>query len=818
MIDLGKQYGTFQGITFYGDHEDDALVYYLPDEVKLDKDNNSHHEMDLMLFRKSNIVSTDAINMDDIAGAFLQMGVICTADERKLNRALDELKDNVKTLPEDIKVSQPVWKDGTVDMMILDKQKDAQGDDNASGFVKNILGSQKPSFMTNDLKSIFNVRLDHRGSELIYNALKGSKSSLAGVMYNLQFAALQPAANLRISANLSKCQETVEHELGLSGTYDNGSFNITVGVDVNLLTKKMEENGDIKIEVLSMMETEEDKKRFNQIVDDFKERIIEELFAPDFSEQLPELANAASGDKDKDGDHNVIKDVADAIKDAVKDKNEDAKKDKNESAEKDKNEDAEKDKNEDAENDEDKDGEKKEDKKESSGKGSVQLHYSYKKQKIESNKVLMVDYRERATVIKTHNPQAHLWLLGLQLGDKFTDYVTQVEMNDLWKTQNIHTSVDTASFDTSDLKFAEVAFWKQEYGVDAAKSNSEFSIPDGISPLVALLTKEHPESDISWTRNDKDEAGYFYQVRFGFTNQEIVSEPQLSYSGNLMIVPELCIFNRKLHIMSCGINYDIIRNVDVRLDITDPDGTRPPEYLILSADHNEDTLLVRSRYRDQTSIQMTRTIDLNNGTKIANESSVFGSEIPVYNPLLNRDLTLVFSGVSDEINCVIMDATVKSEHFTGELKYHFVFDDLSAVISEVSLNVLDESDEISYKLNAISRNGDIIPLEGGIASEEPIPVKLAGAVSDKPKNLCIEWDGKSPEDADIKRVEIYIKEADKEEIKYEFKGSSVPAPIQLKISVDADVTVRIEKRFFDGHKEIQNPYPVQEGKIIVLCP
>lgn len=136
----------------------------------------------------------------------------------------------------------------------------------------------------------------------------------------------------------------------------------------------------------------------------------------------------------------------------------------------------------------------------------------------------------------------------------------------------------------------------------------------------------------------------------------------------------------------------------------------------------------------------------------------------------------------------------------------------------MSLNVLDEGDEISYKLNAISSNGDIIPLEGGIAGEEPISVKLAGALSDKPKNLCIEWDGKSPEDADIKRVEIYIKEADKEEIKYEFKGSSVPAPIQLKISVDADVTVRIEKRFFDGHKEIQNPYPVQEGKIIVLCP
>ena len=35
MLDFGKLYGTYEGITFYGDHENDALVYYLPDEVTL---------------------------------------------------------------------------------------------------------------------------------------------------------------------------------------------------------------------------------------------------------------------------------------------------------------------------------------------------------------------------------------------------------------------------------------------------------------------------------------------------------------------------------------------------------------------------------------------------------------------------------------------------------------------------------------------------------------------------------------------------------------------------------------------------------------
>ncbi len=819
MLDLGKQYGTYQGITFYGDHEDEALVYYLPNEVKLAKGKNSHYEMDLMLFSESNIVSKEAINFDDTAGAILQMGVICTADERLLNRALSDLKSNVKTLPEDIKVTQPIWKEGTVDMMILDKQKDKQGDDsNTTGFVKNILGSQKPSFMTNDLKSIFNVRLDRRGSELIYKAIEGSKSSLAGVMYDLKFAALQPTANLRISANLSKCQETVEHELGLSGTYESGSFNITVGVDVNLLTKKMEENGDIKIEVLSMMETEEDKKRFNQIVEDFKNRVIEELFTPIFSEQLPENTPTSGNDTDKDGDKSIIKDVVDTVKEAVKNKNKEADKDGDEEAKKDGNEEAEKNGNEEAEKDGDEEADKDGDKKGSSGKGSIELHYSYKKQKIESNKVLMVDYRERATVIKTHNPQSHLWLFGLQLGDKFPDYITKVELGDLWKSQNIHTSLDQDAFETG-LKFAEVAFWKKEYGVNTSKPDSEFAIPNGISPLVAMLTKEGPEMDISWTREDKDEAGYYYQVRFGYTDQEIVSEPLLSYSGNLIIVPELCIFNHKLHLMGSGINYDVIRNVDVRLDIADPAGQRPPQFLLLSKDHNEDTLVVRSRYRDKTSIQMTRTIDLNNGTKISSESSVFGSEIPVYNPMLNRDLTLVFSGVSDKINSVLMDVSVKSAMFDGELKYRFVFSDFSTLVTQVSINVLDEQDVVSYTLNTITNDGDVIPMEGGVATGSAIPIKLGGVVSsDKPRRMTIEWNGKSPDSADIKRVEVYVTEEGKEELKYEFKGECVPEPVELKIDIDADVNVRIVKRFNDGTKDVQDNVPVRDGKIVVHCP
>lgn len=755
MLDLTKQYGIYQGISFFGDHEDNSVVYYLPDEVRLDEDQNAHYEMDLMLFQKSNIVSNKAIDLDSTAGSILQMGVCCTVEDKRLEKALDELKEAVE-LPKNLRLTQPLWKEGTVDLMVLDRQKNQSAEQNETGFVKQMLGSQKPSLMTNNLKSIFNIRLDRNGTEMIYQALQGSKSSLAGVMYDLKFPALLPAANLRITANLSRCQETASHELGMNLTYQDENIRANLKVGLGWLTDKMEENGDIKVELFSPAETEAEKKNIQQLVGEFKEKILEQLFAPQISTQTPDVQKALQNI----GQTNVMQDATTFTP-------------------------------------------------------SVKVSYVFKNEKIEQNKVFVVDYRERFTVIKTHNPQSHLWLFGLQLGSKFSDYVTKVELNDFWRTQCIHTSIDSTAFDSTNLKFAEVALWKQELGTDPTKPLNEFAIPDGTSPMIAVLSKDHPEAEISWTRNDNDEVGYYYQVRFGYGDEEIVSEPFLSYSSNLMIVPELCIFCRQLHVIGCGIDYSIIRNVNVRLDISDPTGLRAPQYILLAENHNEDTLMVRSRYHDSTSIQMTQTIDFMDGSKVKSESSVFGSEIPIYSPLMNRKLTLVFKGVNDKVQSVLMDVTVQSAKYTGELKKRFVISDLSQMVTQVDVQVLDKEDTISYALFLIGSDGELTSMPGGQATGEPIHVKLSDESGRDKDKLCIEWNGCCPEDAGLKRVEVYVVPAGKEEVKYEFKGSTVPAPVTLKIGAEEDVTVRIVKRYYSGEKETLDNVPVRDGVITV---
>lgn len=810
MLDFGKLYGTYEGITFYGDHENDALVYYLPDEVTLALGKESHYEMDLMIFHKNQIVSSEAIDLNDTAGSILQMGVRCTVEEKRLNKALEQLQEQV-SLPSELAVSQPVWKDGTVDLMVLNRQRSVAESEEEKAeprFVKNILGSRKPSFMTNDLKCSFNVELSRDGTELVHAALKGEKGALAGVMYDLQFVGLMPTADLRITANLRKCQETIEHTLGANFTYQ-GKVDVSLAAGLDDLTEKMKEEGGIVVEVLSMAESPEEEKRIQELVADFKERVLKELFEPQINMQAPKIDFSVGDLLSSSG-----------IKDLIQ-------KDKDDKKEKDpkKNEKADGNAPAGGENPPATNGggegngaggDKDKDEDDKLTPPSFKVSYVYKKEKIEADKILQVDYRERSTTVKTHNPQSHLWLFGLQLGDTLDDYITDVEMGELWKDQVIETGIDPELFRPDGLSFVDVALWKMEYGVKKDDDGSDFAVPSSTSPLVVTLKKEEPKGYVKWTRDKVDDVGYYYQVRFSYGNQQILSEPLVSYSRNLIIVPELCIFSKVLHVQSYGLDYDIIRNVEVRFDISDPDGEREPEFIPLSEQQNEGSLTVRGRYRNDTSIQMTRIITFLNGTHLQATTSVFGTEVPIYTPLLNKNLTLVFSGVSDNVYCVLMDVTVSSAAYEGQLKKHFEFKDFSSLVVQASVNILEENDLVSYELSAVrASDGELFPLMSGTADGKPISVKLADAGR---KNLFLEWEGCSPEEAGYKRIEIHVTEEGKETVSYKFSGASVPGPIDLDIPSDAKVSVKIIRRWPDNDTEPVEKPSVKDGKIIVRCP
>jgi peptidoglycan hydrolase-like protein with peptidoglycan-binding domain len=940
MIDLEKQYGTYEGITFYGDHLDDTIVYYLPDEVTLGEVENpsgdKHYAMDLMLFNNTEEVSYG--DPKELEGSILTMDVVCTVEKKRYDNAFAKLKASVN-LPDNVKAPVlPLWKDGKVDIIVLDKQMTQMEEDDGNGFVATIAGSTKPSLGTTDLKSIFNVRMDRNGSEIVYSALKGNKSSLAGVMYDLQYQALLPAADLRITANLSKCQETASHELGIGFTYT-GELDVSLSANLSWLTKKMEENSSIKVELNLLTDSEEEREKIQKLKDEFMVKVWNELFTPIVSEdsdttsqsagdtsaettgdstknnqivlamvssssktnRRPVLKKGMRGDdvrdlqnqlkdldyleeKDVDGqfgsktrkavkafqmanDLTVDGEVGEktwAALDAAKKpspvvSNPEPKPVLKNGSKGDEVRELQKKlkdlgylKQEDVNGQFDANTEEAvkafqkeqglkqdgiaDEKTQSAVDDAVNqgkkptppkigLTYVFKKTKIETKKVITVDYRERSSVIKTHNPQAHLWGFALQLGDNLDKYVTIVPLgkvwNEIWKNQKITVSMEENVFD-SNLKFAEVAFWKKEYGLDATRSDSKWAYPDGTPPFIANLRTGKTSATICWDRDDNDDSGYYYQVCFHYGDQEIVSVPFLSYNGELIIVPEHCIFYKKLSVKNYGINFTDLRNVDVRIDVSDPAGIRKPQYIYLTNDNDGKDIVIRGRYRDDTLIQVTRKYVFPNGTTVSSVSSISNDdvEIPVCNPLFNRKMRIYFSGTED-VDYVNVYVTVKSADFDGELEKHFRINDFS-MPSETEFYSF-ENGVVSYRYDVVTKQGVMFSMEGGVIEraygENSISIDLTEAISQK-KNLIIEWDGCSPEDAGLSWVKVFIAEKGKEETpiyEKEFNGSSVPAPVDTNISVDAEVIVSVQKRHSWGYLDKPYNVSVDNGKIIVQC-
>ena len=118
--------------------------------------------------------------------------------------------------------------------------------------------------------------------------MKGSQSSIVGIMYEMKYVAVRPAVQMRITAHLDRCQKTTQHELGIDFKM-NYYVDLSLGAQLEWLTKKMEENGDIEVEYFSALETPEEKKAADEILKSFKEDVVKELFEP-----FPDMDTTAS--------------------------------------------------------------------------------------------------------------------------------------------------------------------------------------------------------------------------------------------------------------------------------------------------------------------------------------------------------------------------------------------------------------------------------------------------------------------------------------------------------------------------------------------
>jgi hypothetical protein len=765
MIDLAKPLGIHEGIIFYGDHEQPDLIYYFPDEVSLAPQMSSNgnatniYELFFQIFHEGDVAEGGIEDLRKSAGSILSLGVKCDVSEERMQKAIEHLK-GVHVLPENIRISTPLWVDGSVNLLALDSITSNEQSFGPDAFVKSIVGSQKPSLMSTDLKSVFNVRLDRRGTALIASALNGGTGSVAGVLYDLKFPAIRPAVDLKIWADLGRCYESISHTLGVKAEFTYG-VKFSLGAEFEWLTKKLEENGDLKIEILTQVEDAETKKAIDEMVNDFKESILRELFMPYVNPQTTNITNMES----------IVPVVG--------------------------------------------------------------VSYKFKKENINHNKIIEVDYRERSTVIRTHNPQSHLWVLGKQIAENKDKYIQKIVFGDLWREQSLSIQIiHDFEHAENDLLSAEVLIWRKKEGVLEKVNEGRFSIPETADPLknITFHKANLEEVKLAWLYDEDEPVGYYYQIRFLFSGkvknisspEEIVTPPVFSSNQDLVIYPDTYTFYKKIEVREGNISFDEFKTVDVRLNLKDNKGALVGTELISLTEANKNEIwTVRGKSKENLYVEVGKEYQYDDDRPAIRTEPIYlmDDEVIVNKPFLRSTFNIipVIAGSSENISKILLEIIIQSPDLDEEVKQLIQIAGPDFNVGDINIKLHSDKDKLFYKAKAITKDARIVEISEGLILDNALIINLKKLQENA---VTFVWKGVSPEAADLNFLRIELQAIDangnKTELpKIEYKGDEVAIPILKTFEQDKTIEMRITKRFLSGNTEKGNWTKIESKEITI---
>ena len=765
MLDLSKPLGIHEGLIFYGDHELPDLVYYFPDEVGLapQKDAPGLYEMYLQAFSESDVSEGGMEALRNSAGSILSLGVQCTVSEKRLQKAMDQVKDT-GVFPENLKASPPPWRDGSVNLIVLDSDNSDARSINADSFVKSIVGSKKPSLMSSTLDSVFNVRLDRRGTAIVTAALEGDTGNVAGILYDLKFNALRPALDMRIWANLDRCYESVSHQLGVKVEGQIYVVKASLGADFGWLTKKLEEDGDLKIEVISQAEDAETKKMMDEMISDFKTSILREMFAPYINPEIPGAIAAGAASV-------------------------------------------------------------------STSLISVGVSYRFTKENITQNKVIEVDYRERSAIVRTHNPQAHLWVVGKQIAAHLEKYIQHIRFGEVWREQSLSINLQY-DFDeaAADLLSAEVMVWRFKDGIHAHPAEGHFSIPAGIDALYSVTFHKGNATpkNIAWNYEKEEPFGYYYQLRFVYqpgrqdvsSPSEIMLPPVYSSGNDLIIFPDTYIYYRKITVRPGNIDFADSNTVDVTFRLKDQEGrVTDMKIIVLSQQNQNQVWTVRGKDRNNLFIEVTKEYHYTDGRPSLTTEAVFlqDDEVIINKPFLRSAFSLipVVAGVTEPAAEILLEITVTSPDITDPIKKLYRITGPQFNTEPLTIHRSTAQDLLSYSVKVILKDGQVIPLEEGIINSNALVIDLNKV---NQRQVTVTWRGRSPAALGIKELKVEFRKDGDESTAPEailYSGDAIPQPVVKTFGRNDRIEWRINKRLQNGSR-IKSPFmPVDTGAIMI---
>lgn len=663
MLDLSKAYGIYEGVVFYGDHQNENVIYYFPNEIKMAKrtGDNNKYELGLQLFYENKMVDASSnSSLDDTAGSYLRLSSICEITPARLEKAFSALRSNIKSISSDVRLTTPQWIDGKVYLITLGE---SSGDDvDTSDMVRTIISSQRPS-LTSDLKAVFNVEYDKYGTELIYSTMKSGQGGQMAVVYDLQFAALQPTFDLKMTAYLERCKKTISTNIDADIEIPIKSVHLGLHTQLEWLTQKLMENGDIKIECANLGTTEEEKKAIDDIINDFQDKVLKEFF-------VPTTAIAVKPDS-----LDILSKVC-PVKIGLNYKY------TNRSVE---------------------------------NERSLHIDYSTRTAVISHHTPQGILFDENNVIGDNLSDYTQKVVLGTQWKRKNIE----VKFNyDFHKNESNLVCAECLMWRQKDGLKTDIP----EPGIAIPDNCSPLA---NFVYTAKEHSEVHSVSWSNEEEND-DADGYYYQLRLQYADngnnsvspREIITKPKLSRANILNIFPEIYTFYRRILVMSGTIDFNVFSKVEVVFDILDPDDVvLANRHILLTEETDQDSLEIRGKDERELKVMASKVFyfkDKNRAVLKYPPYRLIDYGVIVDDPLLTKQVFLDVLGTTEGVRRIRLSYTICSA-VSQEYRKVIVLKNIEG--QEINIEAYSNDDTISYEVIKTYKNENGKLINATIASE-----------------------------------------------------------------------------------------------------
>ena len=442
----------------------------------------------------------------------------------------------------------------------------------------------------------------------------------------------------------------------------------------------------------------------------------------------------------------------------------------------------------------------------------VGIAYRMKSHKIDMNKQLVVDYRERTTTTRTHNPQSHVFFM-LDKNDPVKDHIEEIKFGQDFTQETLKIRLDYAfDKDDNDLSTVEVCVWPKNGGVDETIEDG-FACPDSVVPLKRFTLDKNSTSavEINWAPDKAEDIGYYYQLLFTYapgvpnrySPEKVWTKPFFSTNEDLIIQPDTYVFYRKYPIRVSTQAFDVISGVDLNVTVN-PDSENPFRKLIsLDKEHASNRLIVRGCDKEEVPVKLEKTFRLADlGSPIQPEPEFQSDdEIVINNPIAEKSFTFNLSGVGGGVSHLLFVPTVTSPQYGVEVENESIELDATAPTQKKKIRILTASDVISYKVQAYASNkwSDLCTGEFSAGTKEAVLIDLSMIGK---KKYTLKWTGRSPEENGLQYVSVILKDGDGEVVQtVNFKGAAVPEPIEFAVDAGKELILSVERKPVGGLPE-----------------